>query len=127
ADISAPTSDLHNGLDLRLYDPLIRRFNDCAGSSYLNGGDYRWHFDTNNSGRGGMSEHGLDYDVASGPQSRIQQRRACGPRERAQENRAWTAASQALRARRMTDTFLRTQKILTSAQRVSCCGSLRRR
>src|SRR5258706_15697884 len=29
----------------------------------------------------------MDYNVARGPQSRIQQCRACGPRERAQENR----------------------------------------
>src|SRR5215467_7379340 len=34
-----------------------------------------------------MCDHGLDYNVARGPQSRIQQCRARGPRERAQENR----------------------------------------
>src|SRR5262249_20565542 len=43
--------------------------------------------DTNCSWRKRVPDHGLDYYVARGPQSRIQQCRACRPRERAQENR----------------------------------------
>jgi hypothetical protein len=30
----------------------------------LNGGDCRWHCDTNHAWREGMSDHGLDYNVA---------------------------------------------------------------